>query len=58
MYGMVCLGPNIPHLVGLVGRFMSNPGKGHWSTVKWILHLKGFTNVGLFFDKGSSLFSA
>ena len=56
MYAMVCTITDIAHAVGLVSRFMSNPGKEHWCAVKWILqYLKGTTDVGLLFDKRSSL---
>jgi hypothetical protein len=37
MYAMVCTRPDIAHAVGVVSRFMSNPGKQHWEAVKWIL---------------------
>jgi len=36
MYVMVCTRPDIGHAVGVVSRFMSNPGKAHWEAVKWI----------------------
>ncbi|CAN0888961.1 Retrovirus-related Pol polyprotein from transposon TNT 1-94, partial [Linum grandiflorum] len=36
MYAMVCTRPDIAHAVGLVSRFLSNPGKTHWEAVKWI----------------------
>ena len=56
MYAMVCTRPDIAHAFGLVSRFMSNPGKEYWCAVKWILrYLKGTANVGLLFDKQSSL---
>ena len=29
MYAMVCTRPNIAHVVGVVSRYMSNPGKTH-----------------------------
>ena len=42
MYAMVCNRPDIGYAVGVVSRFMSNPGKEHWNAVKWILrYLKG-----------------
>ncbi|GKE75072.1 retrovirus-related pol polyprotein from transposon TNT 1-94, partial [Tanacetum coccineum] len=42
MYDMVCTMPNIAHVVGVVSRFMSSPGKEHWKAVKWLLrYLKG-----------------
>lgn len=34
MCAMVCTRPAIAHLVGLVSRFLSNPGKQHWEAVK------------------------
>ncbi|CAL1379209.1 unnamed protein product [Linum trigynum] len=37
MYVMVCTRPDIAHAVGIVSRFLSNPGKEHWRAVKWIL---------------------
>ena len=37
MYAMVCTRPDIGYAVGVVSRFMSNPGKEHWNAVKWIL---------------------
>ncbi|CAN1237861.1 Retrovirus-related Pol polyprotein from transposon TNT 1-94, partial [Linum grandiflorum] len=34
--------PDIAHAVGVVSRFLSNPGKEHWAAVKWILrYLRG-----------------
>jgi len=42
MYAMVCTRPDIAHSVGVVSRFLTNPGKQHWEAVKWILrYLKG-----------------
>ena len=32
MYAMVCTRPDIAHAVGVVSRFLSNPGKEHWSS--------------------------
>ena len=29
MYAMVCTRPDITHVVGVLSRFMSNPGKEH-----------------------------
>ena len=37
MYAMVCTRPDIVHVVGIVNRFLSNPGREHWNVVKWIL---------------------
>ncbi|KAK3034061.1 hypothetical protein RJ639_034286 [Escallonia herrerae] len=42
MYAMVSTRPDIAHAVGVVNRFMTNPGKEHWQAVKWILrYLRG-----------------
>ncbi|GKV43027.1 hypothetical protein SLEP1_g50368 [Rubroshorea leprosula] len=37
MYAMVCTRPDISHAVSVVSRYMTNPSKGHWEAVKWIL---------------------
>ncbi|WVY97343.1 hypothetical protein V8G54_029494 [Vigna mungo] len=53
MYAMVCTRPDIGHAVGVVSRFMSNPGKAHWEAVKWILrYLRGTIEKCLYFSKG------
>jgi hypothetical protein len=53
MYAMVCTRPDIGYAVGVVSRYMSNPGKEHWTAVKWILrYLKGTANVCLRFGSG------
>jgi len=53
MYAMVCTRPDIGHAVGVVSRFMANPGKAHWEAVKWILrYLRGTTEKCLYFGKG------
>lgn len=53
MYTMVCTRPDIAHAVGVVSRFMSNPGKEHWAAVNWILrYLRGTSRVSLCFGSG------
>jgi hypothetical protein len=48
MYAMVCTRPDISHAVGVVSRYMSNPGFNHWSAVKWILrYLAGTRDMEL-----------
>ena len=50
MYAMICTRPNISHAVGVVSRYMSNPGKQHWEAVKWILrYIRGTTGKGLLY---------
>ncbi|KAH9293237.1 hypothetical protein KI387_041559, partial [Taxus chinensis] len=42
MDAMVCNRPDITHAVGVVSRFMSDPGKEHWQAEKCILrYLRG-----------------
>eukprot|EP00253_Pinus_taeda_P003646 PITA_03646 len=48
MYAMVCIRPDIAHVVGVLSRFMSKPGKGNWTTVKWVFkYLHGTSDYGL-----------
>ena len=55
MYAMVCTRPDIAYAVGVVSRYMKNPGKEHWIPVKWILrYLRGTTNQALCFG-GSNI---
>ncbi|CAA0829662.1 cysteine-rich RLK (RECEPTOR-like protein kinase) 8 [Striga hermonthica] len=54
MYAMVCTQPDIAHAVGVVSRFMSNPGVMHWEAVKWILrYLRGTKDQALVFGRGT-----
>jgi hypothetical protein len=34
MYVMVCTRLDISHAVGVLSRYMSTPGKEHWTTIK------------------------
>eukprot|EP00253_Pinus_taeda_P031116 PITA_31116 len=48
MYAMVCTRPDIAHAVGVLSRFMSKPGKEHWTTVKQVFrYLRGTSDYGL-----------
>ena len=50
IYAMVCTHPDISHAVGVVSRFLENPGKAHWEAVKWIFRfLRGTSKVCLSF---------
>ena len=50
MYAIVCTRPDIGYVVDVATRYMSNSGKEHWATVKWILqYLKGTSSVCLQF---------
>lgn len=49
MYAM-CTRPIISHTMGVVSRYMSNPGKQHWEAVKWILrYISGTVDIVLCF---------
>ena len=37
MYAMIATHPDIAFAVGVVSRYMSNPGKQHWEAVKGIM---------------------
>ena len=45
MYTMVYTRLDIAHVVGVVRRYMNNPGKEHWIEVKWILNYLRDTNA-------------
>jgi hypothetical protein len=48
MYAMVCTRPDIAHVVGVLSRYMSKPGKEHWTSVKRVFrYLCGTTSYGL-----------
>jgi hypothetical protein len=54
MYAMVSTRPDISHAVGVVSRYMENPGKEHWAVVKWVFrYLRGTSNYSITYD-GSS----
>jgi len=48
MYAMVCTRPDIALAVGVLIRFLSKPGKEHWTTVKRVFkYLHGTSDYGL-----------
>jgi len=56
MYVMVCTRPDIAHPVGVVSRYMNNPGKEHWEEVNWILkYLRGTPNHALCFGGSNTI---
>ena len=53
MYAMVCTRPNIAYAVGVVSRFLSNPGRQYWEAIKWIMrYLRDTSNLKLTFGSG------
>ena len=54
MYAMVCIMPNIAHVVGVVSKFMSRPEKQYWEAIKQILrYLRGSSDTCLCFTSAS-----
>ena len=52
---MVCTRPDISQAVGVVSRYMHDPGKEHWQAVKWILrYIQSTVDVGLIFEQDDS----
>nr|GEV47690.1 hypothetical protein [Tanacetum cinerariifolium] len=50
MFAMICTRPNIAHAVGVVSRYMAEPGREHWKAVKRIFrYIKGTSDVALCF---------
>jgi hypothetical protein len=51
MYVMVSTRPDISHAVGVVSRYMENPGKENWEAVKWVLrYLRGTRSYSITYD--------
>src|ERR1700733_13309657 len=44
MYAIVCTRQDIAHAVGVLSRFMSKPGKEHWTAVKRVFRYFCGTN--------------
>jgi hypothetical protein len=56
MYEMVCTRLEIAHAVGVLSRYMSKPGKGHWTTVKRVFrYLHGTASYGLCYEGRTGL---
>ena len=54
MYTMVCTKPDIAYVVGVVSKYMADPGREHWEVVKWLLrYLKCSFSVRLCFRKSN-----
>ena len=41
MYAMLATRPDIAHVVGIVSRFMHNPGRAEWNALKHIPEISG-----------------
>jgi hypothetical protein len=52
MYAQVCTCSDIAFVVGMLGRYQTDPGMDHWKTAKKVLcHLQGTKNYMLTFRK-------
>ncbi|GKC58333.1 hypothetical protein Tco_1085931 [Tanacetum coccineum] len=52
MFAMICTRPDIAHAVGVVSRYMAEPGRGHWEALKRILrYIKGTSDVALCYEE-------
>jgi hypothetical protein len=48
MFVMICTRPDIAQAVGATSRYMANPGREHWNTIKRILiYIKGTSDAAL-----------
>ena len=55
MYAMICTRPDIAFAVGVVSRYMSNPGKKHWEAVKGIMrYLNGTRKLCICFGRNGA----
>ncbi|GKC60052.1 hypothetical protein Tco_1087650 [Tanacetum coccineum] len=52
LYAMVCTRPDLAHAVGVVSRFLSNPGKKHWEVLNgYFVYLR----LGITFGNGDPM---
>ena len=56
MYAMVCTRLDISHVVGVVRKFLANPGKEHWEVAKWIFRYLRVTSKACLRFGGSESF--
>ena len=56
MYAQVCTRPDIAYIVGMLGRYLSNPGKDHWIAAKHVMrYLKRTKDYMLTYQKSDQL---
>lgn len=52
MYLMICTHPDVAYSISMTSRFMSNPGRDHWTTLVGILrYLEGTQHLWLTFTR-------
>ena len=56
MYAQVCTRPDITFIVGVLGRYLSNPGLQHWTAAKRVLrYLKKTKDYVLTYRRSKNL---
>jgi hypothetical protein len=56
MYAQVCTCPDITYIIGMLGRYLSNPGINHWKAAKMILrYLQRMKNHMLTYRRSDKL---
>ncbi|XP_030969988.1 secreted RxLR effector protein 161-like [Quercus lobata] len=56
MYAQTCIRPDISFVVGMLGRYKSNPGLDHWKAAKKVMrYLQGTKNYMLTFKRSDNL---
>ena len=56
MYAQVCTRPDIAYIVGMLGRYLSNPGMGHWKAAKRVMrYLRRTRNYMLTYKRSNNL---
>lgn len=58
IFAMVCTRPDIAYSVGVLSRFMANPGQAHWEAAKWVLRYLRGTSGSSIYSKSSELMHA
>ena len=56
MYAQVCTHPDIAFVVGVLGRYLSDPGQSHWKAAKKVLrYLQGIKDLMLIYRRTDTL---
>ena len=56
MYAQVCTHPDIAYIVGMLGKYLSNPSMDHWKKTKWVMqYLQRTKDYMLTYRKSSHL---
>jgi hypothetical protein len=48
--------PNLAYIIGMLGRYLSNPGMDHWNIIKWVMrYLQRIKDYMLTYRKSDQL---